>query len=226
MRPVPERLAAKAAGERFYTDGKPCKNGHYVWMATEGAIRCGARRRTDTGRCTACLGAAVRRWKNRNPGEEARWARERRAKDPTGHRAEVKRWKEKNPEWVKAYMAGWSAANHELKRALHKKWRDENREHVRRYGRDDMRRRRGAKGINGGSYTPADIEAIRERQEGKCAACRCEPEKLQIDHILAVTKGGTNDPSNIQLLCKSCNVSKKNHDFEEWMQLKGYIALT
>ena len=48
------------------------------------------------------------------------------------------------------------------------------------------------------------------QQEGKCNGCGFElPFRLlEIDHIKARAKGGTNEPTNLQLLCSSCNSRK------------------
>ncbi len=45
---------------------------------------------------------------------------------------------------------------------------------------------------------------ILEQYDNKCAFCK-SPENLQIDHIMAVTAGGTNDASNLRVLCRQCN---------------------
>jgi 5-methylcytosine-specific restriction endonuclease McrA len=117
--------------------------------------------------------------------------------------------------------ASAKARGHQYYRDYSQRWRTANLEHVRAYNAEKSRLRRGLKGNpNGGSYTPDDINSIRERQDCRCAACGRGDIKLEVDHILAITKGGTNDPANIQLLCGSCNKSKHNHDFWEWMARK------
>lgn len=49
--------------------------------------------------------------------------------------------------------------------------------------------------------------AVYERDEYACARCGSR-KMLQVDHIHPVELGGTNDPDNLQTLCKSCNSAK------------------
>lgn len=44
---------------------------------------------------------------------------------------------------------------------------------------------------------------------GKCAFCG-SAHKLEVDHIVPWSKGGTHDEANLQCLCKKCNRKKYN----------------
>ncbi len=74
----------------------------------------------------------------------------------------------------------------------------------------------------GGVFTKQDIDDIYWKQNGKCAYCDKELNgKFSIDHILPVSRGGTNWPNNIALCCSSCNSSKNNKTIEEWKPPNG-----
>ena len=67
-------------------------------------------------------------------------------------------------------------------------------------------RKRGAKG----RFTKKQWEELKTKYNFTCLSCRkSEPEiKLSADHVVPLTKGGTNYISNIQPLCRPCNSSK------------------
>lgn len=57
-------------------------------------------------------------------------------------------------------------------------------------------------------------EQVFKRDHYQCCNCEASPliektVKLEIDHIVPVSRGGTNDPHNLQILCHKCNQLKR-----------------
>jgi hypothetical protein len=62
---------------------------------------------------------------------------------------------------------------------------------------------------------PKDVQVfVWNRDGGKCVNCGSN-ENLEYDHIIPVSKGGSNTARNIQLLCRTCNRAKSNKIGEE-----------
>lgn len=59
-------------------------------------------------------------------------------------------------------------------------------------------------------FNDADKAFVYERQKGRCNGCKEKlPVKvMQMDHIIPYSRGGSDKPSNLQLLCGPCNGSK------------------
>ena len=57
-------------------------------------------------------------------------------------------------------------------------------------------------------------------QKGHCAGCEehFQDRHLEVDHIIARSKGGTDHIDNLQLLCSSCNRVKGNRGMEHLMK--------
>jgi len=62
----------------------------------------------------------------------------------------------------------------------------------------------------------AILNSLLHKYKFKCVNCESK-NNLTIDHIIPVSKGGTDDYSNLQILCKSCNSSKGNKTEDEWI---------
>lgn len=78
--------------------------------------------------------------------------------------------------------------------------------------KDHMRRAR--QGVTSDWFNPEQIVELLRKQRSKCANCFCRiiPETMHKDHVIALSRGGTNSISNIQLLCIPCNRRKYNKD--------------
>ena len=56
---------------------------------------------------------------------------------------------------------------------------------------------------------------VLKRDGNQCLACGAAPEagaELHVDHVVPVSKGGTDGTENLQTLCQDCNLGKGNRD--------------
>lgn len=88
----------------------------------------------------------------------------------------------------------------------------------------EMMREARAKRRGIGRLPRGTVKRIGEAQRWKCAVCRVSiAGKYHMDHIQPLAKGGTHEPTNIQLLCPSCNVRKNAKDPVDFMQERGFL---
>ena len=126
----------------------------------------------------------------------------------------------KNSDVIKAYQKEYAKDNPEKISRRGREYRAKNKaklaQYFRRYRekyperKAAYRRNRRARKKNAeGSHTPDDILHILELQDHKCNYCITRVrDSYHVDHIIALMNGGTNWPSNLQILCPSCNLSK------------------
>jgi 5-methylcytosine-specific restriction endonuclease McrA len=91
-------------------------------------------------------------------------------------------------------------------RKKYKQWRQKNKHKDAIKSANYRARRKGA----AGSFTLGEWEILKIQYDFSCAYCRRrEPSvKLEKDHIIPLSKGGSNYIENIQPLCRTCNASK------------------
>jgi 5-methylcytosine-specific restriction endonuclease McrA len=78
-------------------------------------------------------------------------------------------------------------------------------------------KRRARKRAAPGNFTGADARKLFVAQEGFCAACYASIiDGYHVDHIMPLSRGGSNWPDNLQLLCPPCNHSKGAKTMSEW----------
>lgn len=85
-------------------------------------------------------------------------------------------------------------------------------------------KRRARKKQVGGSFTPEQITELYLKQRGCCANCGCAlGDRFHRDHRTALADGGDNDITNIELLCKPCNLKKSKKDPLAWAKENGRL---
>lgn len=59
------------------------------------------------------------------------------------------------------------------------------------------------------------------RDRNRCVVCGSD-ERLEVDHVDAVFRGGSSRMENLQTLCKSCNAAKQATDWNTWVSGSGW----
>jgi hypothetical protein len=155
-----------------------------------------------------------------------------------------RRWVRLNPESSKAHKKKWAKANPEALREKQKRLYRENPEKFRKLSREyrknnpevqtkrrhaniektreETRHRRSLRLQNGGWHTLCQWLQMKETFGSICLCCRRSEGELKSlglllvpDHIVPISRGGSDDISNIQPLCHGkggCNNRKGNRE--------------
>lgn len=167
-----------------------------------GAPKCehGDMDRRDNGRCRICTRASALRYANSEHGRS-----QARAYFQATHVfvGESKNGRKTHCPSSHAYTSEntYLHAQSSGSKGVQRRCKTCRRAQVLRYFHD--------KRANGGTHTETEWLALCARYDQRCASCGGS-KKLTRDHIVPVSKGGTNDIDNIQPLCKSCNSAKKD----------------
>lgn len=206
---------AKALGLTQYFTGEPCIRGHT------------SERQASDGKCVECRRATRRLHWHANRERLIQERKDWMDADPSRRKLAAERakeWREANADAHKEYFRNLYQNNKELWKARQEvrktdpAYQAKERERLRRkkeknpdlfqqYTRNRRAKSRGAEG----THTHEEILAILEWQEYKCVTCGKDMGcNYHVDHIVPLSRGGSNWAVNLQGLCPSCNLKKHN----------------
>lgn len=141
------------------------------------------------------------------------------------HRA----WQQKSKLHLNQYMKGWRETHRdsirETNSAQYEKNKEARKAKQREYYRANVqehlarnRNRKAQKRDAAGSHTAADILDIYKTQKGKCRWCGVEVgSDFHVDHVVPLSRGGSDSPENLAVACPDCNRHKHNAMPDEWV---------
>lgn len=242
------RSEAKANGLKFYFTGKPCKHGHISprYTANQNCRGCkesdqfkqsGAAYRERVKATRSEYNARYyeankerfaeysKRWRANNAQSIIDRRKSYREANRDALNQKTREWRDKNPGYA---PPGWSEYS--------EKWYQENKERLSEIRRLHYQSNRGAYRANRlnriarersaeGRHTSKDVESLLKAQDHKCANCKACTRRTgyHVDHIQPLSKGGSNWPDNLQILCPTCNLSKSDKDPIEWARKNGRL---
>jgi len=218
------RKDAISLGLKKYFTGKQCPHGHTSerWVSSYGCVDCqeeskAAYRANPEFRERELSYKAEYRAKNRDKvNEYAKWYwRHHPNAKAVSRRTKNKNRSKTNERQRVENMTPQQVENQKnSRRRTYLKYR-EDRLHRAKVGGS---KRRGASGNISKSY----VEFCLAVQDHKCVCCGSDiSDDYEIDHIVPISKGGSNYDWNIQCLCKRCNIQKSNKCPVEWALSNG-----
>ena len=224
------RREAREQGLKRYFTGKVCPSGHIV------------ERFVSNGACVGCLRMweetadknarrdSQRKWYHANKKKISNRRSELYQENPEKYKSAAKRfyyqnpekfrersvnYGKRNPEKIRQRNADNYIANIEFNKLRSREWFYSNPEKA----SEQRARRRSREYAVEGNYTGTELKNLYHRQKGKCIYCfkkitlkPKQKETCHADHIYPISRGGTNDIKNIQLVCKKCNLTKHAKD--------------
>ena len=149
-------------------------------------------------RCRPCGEAAQKVWQKK---AAKKWRKTSRAVGGRCTRCDVRVEGRGMCSSCKEYVANWKKNNRE-RVATHKAKRN---------------------GV-GGAISSGLSARLLKAQRGKCVYCRDDIRAgFHLDHIQPIALGGRNEDSNIQLLCRGCNLKKGAKPPEVFAQRLGFL---
>ena len=145
--------------------------------------------------CRVCARDYAREYRAARPGKDAEEARRRYAADPEAARERFRRRYAANPEKAREDARKRSRKYHEA--------------HPGR--KAEQRQARRAKT----PYSPELAALMAELRKLPCTYCG-STDKITIDHVVPLARGGKHEADNLAPACGSCNSSKNDTLLEDW----------
>jgi hypothetical protein len=147
-------------------------------------------------------------------------------------RESCRRYYELNHDRLRDYRRRYYELNHDRLRDYQRRWQKANagkvRENIRR--RNAWKRAARRRALH--PVTRAQIDARFALWSNHCAFCGVDAsdprnhgrERLTVEHVLALTKGGLDEASNIIPACTACNSSKHNAPVDDWYRQQPWFT--
>lgn len=162
-----------------------------------------------------------RAYRKRNKERIAARAKTYRIEHADKIAAKDREYRQTHKEERAATDKAWYKANRERLAARNKVYRDSHKEETRVYDKArraqypaqtvelDRKNSLRKRGVELG-HTPAEWETMLIRFGYLCLCCGRSTDDIHRDHVVPISKGGTDEIANIQPLCNVCNSRKSN----------------
>jgi 5-methylcytosine-specific restriction endonuclease McrA len=159
--------------------------------------------------CKSCRNAQMREYHFDHIEEQHRRNREWRAINLEQHKANSREYYHANKAQVATRRLAWQRANKDKTKASRLKWELANPE-------SSIRRRISRRAAKRNAF----VGQITKKEIGRLYASRCfycgSNQKITLDHVIPISRGGSHSIGNLVPACQFCNFSKHDKLLMEW----------
>lgn len=199
--------------------------------------KCGTSNRKSNGACRNCAKVAQDLWRSKSQEKIKAHTSDYYKKNKDALNAKNKVWYRENSKRMSEYYKEYyninknkilarkasirsESGSNDNVRARLAEWAKNNGESI----RSRSRKRRELIYSAGGRLSKGLANTLFTLQRGLCPCCM-KPlgDKYHLDHIMPVSRGGSNTDDNMQLLRAQCNLQKKAKHPVDFMRERGFL---
>lgn len=189
-------------------------------------IKCGKTERDKYNHCLPCNREGLRKAYAAKKAEHNARAKKAYEARRDYYLEKHREWHKQNPERAKALSAKWNEANPGAMTARGTAWRRNNPEKARaavskyRSANPDVglalnHAYRARQKQAQGKFTSREWKALKASYHGRCVYCGNAA--TTADHVVPISRGGSNSIENIAPACRPCNSSKNDTSLLAWL---------
>lgn len=123
------------------------------------------------------------------------------------HKKSSRKWLQDNPDREKQHQRKYIESHRDAVNKLSRNWKANNPERAKEISSTSNAKRRSL--MKDAPLPSGFWKTLLEFYGDQCMATNCSKSTdLELDHVVALAKGGTHSMDNFQILCRSCNAKK------------------
>jgi 5-methylcytosine-specific restriction endonuclease McrA len=180
------------------------------------------------GQCKECMKQGMKQYNQENKEQIAEYMKQYRQENREQISKRMKQYARENKEHISEYMKRYYQENKDQIAEYQQENKEKITEYMKQYRQSEQGREANYKAATKRrsykmkvKFTTYQRKELLDRDNWTCQCCGIKVhdrstgdwnthDKANIDHIIPISRGGNSEPNNLQILCRTCNLSKSD----------------